>query len=259
MPKTMLWLTALALAAAVAGCASVEPDQFAALQSQVYRNRQKIDQLEKQLLTARKPQAEMQAEIMTLRQEVAALRGQVEENSHRLGQAPQASLAQKAETEALARRVARLEGILDLKPSGGPGSTAAPAKPAPPPARPASAKSLYDLAHKLRKKGSLKAALARFEEVRKKYPKSRLAASAQYWIGNIYYSQKRFEEAILAFNQVIKRYPKSGKAPAALLKQGLAFRALGDKRTAKIVLRRLVKSYPRSSQAKTARKILKKL
>jgi serine kinase of HPr protein (carbohydrate metabolism regulator) len=40
------WLPVLALVVAASGCASVEPDQFAALQSQVYYNRQKIDRLE---------------------------------------------------------------------------------------------------------------------------------------------------------------------------------------------------------------------
>lgn len=254
MPIKMRWLMVLALGLAVSGCASVEPDQFAALQSQVYHNRQKIDQLEKQLETARRPQAEVQAEIMTMRQELAALRGRVEENSHRLGQAPQASMAQKAETDALAKRLARLEQHLDLK-SGGEAKPAA--KPDPPRAQ--TARSTYDLGQKLRKKGSLEAARKKFEEVVKKYPKSKLTPSAQYWAGDVLFSQKRYEEAILAFNQVIKRYPKSGKVPAALLKQGMAFRALGDKRTAKIVFNRLIKSYPKSSPAKTARKYIKKL
>ncbi len=258
MPIKMRWLMVLALVVAVSGCASVEPDQFAALQSQVYHNRQKIDQLEKKLETARRPQAELQAEIMTMRQELAALRGSVEENSHRLGQAPQVSMAQKAETDELDKRLARLERHLDLKPGGG--SKAAPrpvAKPAPPRAQ--TAKQIYNLGHKLRKKGSLEAARKKFEEVVKKHAKSSLAANSHYWIGDILYSQKRYEESILAFNQVVKRYPKSGKVPAALLKQGLAFRALGDKRTAKIVFNRLIKGYPKSSQAKTARKYLKKL
>ena len=258
MPIKMRWLILLALVVAVSGCASVEPDQFAALQSQVYHSQQRINKLEKQLETARRPQAELQAEIVTIRQELSALRGRVEENSHRLGQAPQVSLAQKAETEELAKRLDRLEQHLDIKP----GSAAKPAdrpaaKPAPP--RALTAQDIYNLGHKLRKKGSLEAAKKKFEEVIKKKPKASLAANAQYWIGDILYSQKRYEESILAFNQVIKRYPKSGKVPSALLKQGMAFRALGDKRTAKIVFNRLIKSYPKSNQAKTARKFLKKL
>lgn len=259
MPSFKQWLMVLALAAAASGCASVEPDQFAALQSQVYYNRQKIDRLEKQQETSRRPQAELQAEIVTLRQEVAALRGQMEENSHRLSQAPQVSAAQKAEADELAKRVERLERHLDIKPGepAKPGAKPAAAKPAAPKAQ--SAQDMYDLAHKLRKKGSLDAARKQFEEVCKKYSKSSLADNSQYWIGDILYDQKRYEEAILAFNQVVKHYPKSGKVPAALLKQGLAFRALGDKRTAKIVLNRLIKSYPKSSQAATARKYLSKL
>lgn len=252
------WLTILALAALFSGCASVEPDQFAALQSQVYHNGQKIAQLEKKLETARRPQAEIQADIMSIQQELAELRGRVEENSHRLGQAPQATMAQKAETEELDRRLTRLERHLELKPGGAAKAADKPAaKAAPPKAQ--TANDIYNLGHTLRKKGSLDAARKKFEEVVKKYPKSSLADNAQYWIGDILYSQKRYEESILAFNQVVKHYPKSGKVPAALLKQGMAFRALGDKRTAKIVFNRLIKSYPKSSQAKTAKVYLKKL
>jgi tol-pal system protein YbgF len=252
------WLMILALGALLSGCASVEPDQFTALQSQVYHNRQKVAQLEKKLETARRPQAEIQAEIMSIQQELAELRGRVEENSHRLGQAPQVSMAQKVETEELDKRLTRLEQLLDLKPGSAAKPAATPAaKPAPPRAQ--TAQDIYNLGHKLRKKGSLDAARKKFEEVVKKYPKSSLADNAQYWIGDVLYSQKRYEESILAFNQVVKRYPKSGKVPAALLKQGMAFRALGDKRTAKIVFNRLIKSYPKSSQAKIAKKYLKKL
>lgn len=258
MPYKMRWIMVLLLLAAAGGCASVEPEQFNALQSQVYYNRQKLERLEKQQATSRKPQAELQAEIMTLRQEISELRGRVEENSHRLGQAPQASMAQKAETEVLSKRVDALEKLLNVKKGGTGKPSAAPAaKPAP--AKAQSIEDIYNLGHTLRKKGSLDAARKQFETVLKKAPKSSLADNAQYWIGDILYDQKRYEEAILAFNQVVKHYPKSGKVPAALLKQGLAFKALGDKRTAKIVLNRLIKSHPKSSQAKTARKYLKNL
>lgn len=259
MPDKLRWLLVLALAFSAAGCASVEPDQFSALQSQVYYNRQKIDRLEKQLETARRPQAELQAEIMTLRQEMADLRGRVEENSHRLGMAPEQALAQKAEAQELAGRVARLEEHLGMKGGVAAKPAAQPsAKPAAE-AKPQSLSDIYNLAHQLRKKGSLDAARERFEEVVKKGSKSSLADNAQYWVGDILYDQKRYEEAILAFNQVVKQYPKSNKAPAALLKQGMAFRELGDKRTAKIVLNRLIKAYPDSSQADAAKKMLKKL
>ncbi len=260
----------------LAGCATVEPKDFMALQGQVASQQRQIRELDRrvndlstQIERGRRPQAELTAEVASIRQEMMRISGRIEETNHRLGQAPQASDIQAATKNLAAktdkaeasqvemnRRLARLEAYLGVKGKSGkvPPRTKRPAKAAPPkPANP------YDLGIRLYKQKSYNAARDRFREYVKKYPKSKRAARAQYWIGETYYVQKKFEEAILAYNQVIKRYPKSSRVPAALLKQGLAFRALGDKRTAKIVLNKLVKKYPKTSQAKLAKKVLKRL
>ncbi|MCB2192914.1 MAG: tol-pal system protein YbgF [Deltaproteobacteria bacterium] len=271
----VLWMAA----ALGAGCATVEPQQFAALQSQVTRQHrqiiqleQKIDALEKQIAISRKPQAELVAQVATMRQDLMRLSGRVEESEHNLGRAmnernsQQAQLAKENAAKAQAetdKRLRRLEAYLGMS-SDGTGKSAkakAPVKKAAadqPPAEP-KPKDIYDLGLRLYKQKSYGPARDRFGEYIKKYPKSSLADNAQYWIGECFYSEKKFEEAILAYNQMIKHYPKSSKVPAALLKQGLSFRALGDKRTAKIVLGKLVKQYPKTSQARLAKKVLRKL
>ena len=48
------------------------------------------------------------------------------------------------------------------------------------------------------------------------YPDHKLAGNAQYWIGECYYSQKRFAEAAEEFAKVEKLFPASPKVPAAL-------------------------------------------
>jgi len=265
-------LIVLAAAALPLGCAMVEPEQFMALQSQVARQQRQInhlqgrvDALAKQAEQARKPRAELVAEVSTLRQELMRLSGRVEESEHRLGQALDRRASQeeaKAKAEAarvredIAKRLERLEAYLGMAPGQAKAAAGKPAPAAPAAPQP---KDIYNLGLRLYKQKSYEAARGRFMEYVKKYPKSRLADNAQYWVGQTYYAQKKYEEAILAYNHLIKRYPKSSKVPSALLKQGLAFRALGDKRTAKIVLGKLVKKYPRTSQAKLARKVLKKL
>jgi tol-pal system protein YbgF len=266
------WLIVLAAAALSFGCATVEPEQFMALQSQVAHQqrqindlRSRVDTMAKQAEQARKPRAEMVAEVSTLRQELMRLSGRVEESEHRLGQALDQRASQeaaKAKAEAarareeISKRLERLEAYLGMVPGKAKAAAAKPAPAAPAAPQP---KDIYNLGLRLYKQKSYEAARGRFTEYVKKYPKSRLADNAQYWVGQTFYAQKKYEEAILAYNHLIKRYPKSSKVPSALLKQGLAFRALGDKRTAKIVLGKLVKKYPRSSQAKLARKVLKKL
>ena len=104
-----------------------------------------------------------------------------------------------------------------------------------------------------------KAALARFRDFLKKNPRSRLAASAQYWIGESHFSLREFDRAIVEFDEVRRRYPQSDKVPAALLRQGAAFTELGEKLNARLVLQELVEKYPQSAEAGRAKQRLKAL
>ena len=98
-----------------------------------------------------------------------------------------------------------------------------------------------------------------FQDFIKRYPNSKNADNAQFWIGEIYYSEKWYEKAILEYQNVIEKYPTGNKVPAALLKQGLAFANIGDKPNAKLILEELRRKYPDSSEAKVAAEQLKTL
>jgi tol-pal system protein YbgF len=104
-----------------------------------------------------------------------------------------------------------------------------------------------------------RSAISRFREFLKKNPKSRLAASAQYWIGESHFAMREFDRAIVEFDEVRRRYPQSGKVPAALLRQGAAFTELGEKLNARLVLQELVEKYPQSAEAPRAKQRLKAL
>lgn len=120
-------------------------------------------------------------------------------------------------------------------------------------------KGIYQEALRLYKKGEYENARKLFEKLLKEYPNSPLAGNAQFWIGEVYFCQKRFEEAILAYQKTIKKYPKNVKIAGALLKQALSFAALGDKDTAKILLKQLIQRYPKTEQARIAQRKLKNL
>ena len=91
------------------------------------------------------------------------------------------------------------------------------------------------------------------------HPKYDLAANAQYWIGETYYSEKNYEQAILAYQDVIKNYPGKEKIPAAMLKQGMAFADLGDVKSARFVYGKLKEDFPKTEEAKQAADKLKHL
>lgn len=117
--------------------------------------------------------------------------------------------------------------------------------------------AIYISAKKAFDQGDLEAAREGFKKLIKKYPKSKNADNAQFWIGEIYYRGKRYENAILEYQKVIEGYPKGNKVPASLLKQGFAFLQLGDKRNARLVLKELTAKHPKSSEARIAKQKLK--
>lgn len=90
----------------------------------------------------------------------------------------------------------------------------------------------------------------------KRYPKDALAVNAQYWVGESYYGEKKYEDAILQFQEVIQQYGDHPKVAAALLKQGLAFKALGDDKNSRLILQKVVDTFPLSAEAKKARERL---
>ncbi len=123
----------------------------------------------------------------------------------------------------------------------------------------ASVDQLYMSAKQAFDKNDIETARQGFQKLIDKYPKSKHADNAQFWIGEIYYREKWYEKAILEYQKVIENYPAGNKVQASLLKQGFAFYNLQDKANARLILNELVTKYPTSSEAKIAKEKLKEL
>jgi tol-pal system protein YbgF len=65
-----------------------------------------------------------------------------------------------------------------------------------------------------------------------KYPDHNLAGSAQYWLGETYYTQGDYRQAAQNFLAGYKDYPKSRRAPDSLLKLGMSLNKLGQSQQA---------------------------
>jgi tol-pal system protein YbgF len=114
----------------------------------------------------------------------------------------------------------------------------------------------YDSAYDQFKSGSYPAAIAGFQSFVKTYPRSPLAPSAMYWIGNAQYAQRDFRAAIAAQRSLIATYPDSQKVPDALLNIASSQGELGDAAGARRTLEDLVARYPTSEAAGKARQRL---
>jgi tol-pal system protein YbgF len=94
----------------------------------------------------------------------------------------------------------------------------------------AAPKSEYEDAIGLLKQGQYDAAEKGFSDFLAKNPKSPLAASALYNLGESYYLRARHREAAEQFLKISTAYPASNRAPDAMLRLGQSLTAIGGAR-----------------------------
>jgi tol-pal system protein YbgF len=230
--------------------------QIQILSSQVYK-----------LEGVREKQADVGAEIDSVRQELQRLSGILEENRHLVNRAVERGTLEQdalnARLAGLENQVAQLYKHLNLESQPAsqkqtskrlPRNVAEviPQPPVPEEALASPEKALYEEALATYHEGRYKDAISEFKNLIKIYPKSNLADNAQFWIGESYTALKKYELAIQAYHEVITAYPDGNKVPNAMLKQALAFIEAKDDVAAKIVLKNLIKKYPASDESKIA-------
>jgi tol-pal system protein YbgF len=90
-------------------------------------------------------------------------------------------------------------------------------------------RELYETAYGYLLQQDYGAAEAAFDEFLRRFPQDRLAADAQYWLGETLYVQRRYKPAGQAFLAVIEKHKASAKVPNSLLKLAQSLDALGQK------------------------------
>jgi tol-pal system protein YbgF len=98
-----------------------------------------------------------------------------------------------------------------------------------------------------------------FQDYLKYYSATDLASNAQFYLGEIAYSQQQYQDAVTEYDKVLTDYPKSFKLAPALLKKGMALIELGQKASGVRDLREVVRRYPGTEEERRARAKLKDL
>ena len=83
----------------------------------------------------------------------------------------------------------------------------------------------------------------------RKYPSDRMAADAQFWLGETMYQRQQYREAADAFVAMSKKYENHQKAPDALLRLGQSLGALNERELACATFGEIPRKYPRASLA----------
>jgi tol-pal system protein YbgF len=107
--------------------------------------------------------------------------------------------------------------------------------------------------------GKYDLARSEFQDYLKYYGDTDLASNAQFYLGEIAYSQRQYAQAVTEYDRVLTNYPKSFKLAPARLKKGMALIELGQKSSGVKELREVVKRYPGTEEERRARARLKEL
>jgi tol-pal system protein YbgF len=227
--------------------------------------------------------ADLSNQMQGLQSDIAKLRGQIEVVTYELEQAQKRqrdlyvdldtrlrkieSSAAGAEKTEPANPANPANAAAGAPPAGAPPQALPPAAVPPPvaiatspptrnPAEGIAEQRAYDSALDQFKRGDYAGAVAGFNGFLKSYPRSPLASSAQYWIGNAQYARRDYRGSIATQRQLLKDFPDSSKAPDALLNIGSAQADMGDNAAARKTLEELISRYPKSDAATRARQRL---
>ncbi|MBA3486670.1 MAG: tol-pal system protein YbgF, partial [Lysobacter sp.] len=243
-------------------------DRVALLEQQASNNQVNVDLLR---------------QINQLKDEVQALRGQVEEMTNRQEQLASSARAQYLDLDSRIERIegggprtvistrppaegAPSSGFLDAPetPQAAPDVAVAPPELATPDTAPAvygdagtlalgaNEREAYDAAFAVLRAGDYTQSARLFLAFLDQHPNGSYAPNALYWLGESYYVTQNYERAQRQFQALMERYPTHDKASGALLKVGLS--QLGQRQidAAERTLEEVVRQYPGSDAARVA-------
>jgi tol-pal system protein YbgF len=207
-------------------------------------------------------QANSGARLDTMSTQVQGLSDNLEEIKSRLGKLNQQLVDLQSAVQSIDAKVsgsAPAGGTPNSSPRPGNDGNSAPpaagnaASPAP------SADMLYSNGLRDITSGKYDLARQEFLDYLKYYSDTDLASNAQFYLGEIAYAQKQYQDAVAEYDKVLTVYPKSFKLAPARLKKGMALIDLGQKTSGVRELREVVRRYPGTDEERKARARLKEL
>ena len=242
------------IAAVAAACLALPGLAFAIFdddlaRAQIQELRMKVEAANKLLderlgkLEDRRALVDLASQIEALRGEIARLRGQLEVIQNQVETADKRGKDLYVDIDTRLRKFEK-----DRETAG--------EKPAADGAPPAAEAKAYEAALNQFKLGNYPLAISAFQGFLVTYPSSKLAPSAQYWIGNAYFAQRDYKQAMAAQQRVLSAWPDDAKASDAMLNIASAQDAMGDRRGAQKTLEGLLVKYPQSPAAASAKQRL---
>lgn len=203
----------------------------------------RIDQIDNTLQAIQRGQLEVGGQFDALHQELAKLRGLVEQVANDLATLQKRNKDLYSDLDA---RIKRLE----------PSSVTVEGKSV---QVERDEQAAYDSAMAQFKSNDFRSAVGGLSAFLARYPQSAYAPAAQFWLGSSYYAIKDYKSAIAAQQTLIDRYPDSPRASDALLNIAASQIELNDKKSARATLNKIIGDFPDTDAAKLAKERLASL
>ena len=113
----------------------------------------------------------------------------------------------------------------------------------------------YKVAHQMYTRGNYSKSLEKFNFLLENNISNDLADNCQFWIGQIYFSNKEYKKAIIEFEKVLK-YKDSNKKSESIYKIGLSEIKLNNNINAKKMFQIIIDDYPKSKYFNKASEFL---
>ena len=199
------------------------------------KNKQLQDALDALNRAARKSGADLSVDLEKAQNDVTALRGQAEVLQHRLDAVEKAQADQQKSVEEANKFMTQRQKELERA------------------EHPTERLPIYNLAQAKLQAGNAARARELLTEFLAKFPRDELAGNAQYWLGETFYAEKKWNDAIIEFQKVQKEHKGSEKVPDALVKIGMSFEAQGDCENALLFFDEVAQSHKGTPAAKLAK------
>lgn len=175
-------------------------------------------------------ESDVYSQIRSLQDEIATLRGLVEEQAYELKQLKQL----------------QLDNYMDLDRRLSGGSQSAPSRTSSEPLADLSVRTIaennasesdvYKAAYDLLNQKDFAGAESAFKDHLTRFPNGDFASNSHYWLGKIAMLKKDYPQAKSWFTDLIANFPSAGKVPDAQLDLGKVYFLMGDKAKAKSLL-----------------------
>ena len=200
-------------------------------------------------------QGQLFLQLQQMQQEIAALRGMVEEQQHRINRLEEDS---KDRFQALDSRISQ-NGAADTTTGYTSADNAPQQQAAVAPGDPAKEQQFYEAAYSLIQARDFDRAQQAFVAFLGRYPQGKYAANAHYWLGEIGLVLNDLQAAGQSFATVINDWPQHAKVPDSTYKLATVEQRLGRYERAEAMFRQVIEQFPDSSAASLARQELQRM